>query len=142
LTRASTRRAAPSTSSFVGEDPGRNKEVTSFTADDLYLFNEGTHRNLASKLGAHVLGDHRSPATYFAVWAPNARSAAVVGDFNGWDPDAHPLRELGGPGIWEGVVCSAGPGQVYKYEITTVTGARVQKADPVAFRCEEPPRTG
>ncbi len=142
MTRASTRRAAPSTSSFVGEDPGRNKEVTSFTADDLYLFNEGTHRNLASKLGAHVLGDHRSPATYFAVWAPNARSAAVVGDFNGWDPDAHPLRELGGSGIWEGVVCSVGPGQVYKYEITTVTGARVQKADPMAFRCEEPPRTG
>jgi 1,4-alpha-glucan branching enzyme len=134
--------AAPSTSSFVGEDPGGVEQVTLFSADDLYLFNEGTHRNLASKLGAHFLGDHKSPATYFAVWAPNASSVAVVGDFNGWDPDAHPLRELGVSGIWEGAVSSAGPGHVYKYEITTGTGDRVQRADPVAFRCEEPPGTG
>ena len=39
----------------------------SFTVDDLYLFNEGTHRNLASKLGAHVVRDGKDPATHFAV---------------------------------------------------------------------------
>ena len=120
----------------------RAKDVTLFTDDDLYLFNEGTHRNLAAKLGAHPLSDRGLPGTYFAVWAPSGRSVSVIGDFNGWDAEAHPLRELGVSGIWEGVIASATPGHIYKYEIETESGAHLQKADPFAFYCEEPPRTG
>jgi 1,4-alpha-glucan branching enzyme len=113
-----------------------------FTDDDLHLFNEGTHRNLAAKLGAHLLRDLGRQGTYFAVWAPGARSVSVVGDFNGWDRGANRLRPRGVSGIWEGVVPSAGAGDIYKYEITTGAGARLQKADPMAFFCEKPPLTG
>ncbi len=138
-------RAARSTNSPPDPAPVKeveDKDVTLLTDDDIYLFNEGTHRNLSSKLGAHVLKDKGREGTYFSVWAPNAQGVAVVGDFNGWDGEAHPLHERGVSGIWEGVVATAGPGHIYKYEITTDSGARLQKADPVAFYSEVPPKTG
>jgi 1,4-alpha-glucan branching enzyme len=107
---------------------------------DLYLFREGTHTRLHEKLGAHVLAD----ATRFAVWAPNAQSVAVVGDFNAWDPRAHPMRQAAdSSGVWEAWVPQAKPGSVYKYHVVSKQGNfRVDKADPFAFRCEQPPRTG
>ena len=67
---------------------------------DLYLFNEGTHLRLWEKLGAHPVDG----GTYFAVWAPNAERVSVIGDFNGWDPERHPLRSRDRSGVWEGVV--------------------------------------
>ncbi|HZU80382.1 MAG TPA: 1,4-alpha-glucan branching protein GlgB [Acidimicrobiales bacterium] len=106
--------------------------------DDLYLFNEGTHRALAGKLGAHP----QRGGTYFAVWAPSARSVTVMGDFNGWDGEAAPLAPRGSSGIWEGVVAGAEAGHVYKYVVTAPDGRRLEKADPFAARAEEPPRTG
>jgi 1,4-alpha-glucan branching enzyme len=112
------------------------------SADDLYLFNEGTHRHLADKLGAHVLAGTGSEGVRFAVWAPNASSVAVIGDFNGWDAQADPLTVRGSSGIWEGVVTAARAGDVYKYAITTGDGRVLDKADPVAFFSEVPPRTG
>jgi 1,4-alpha-glucan branching enzyme len=117
-------------------------DITLITGDDLYLFNEGTHRRLASFMGAHPLPDKRRRATSFAVWAPNAKDVSVVGDFNDWSGSEHALRPRDGSGIWEGVFRGITPGQIYKYEITTPTGERFQKADPFAFRTEEPPRTG
>ena len=71
------------------------------TPDDLFLFNQGTHYRLHDKLGAHVV----SGGTHFAVWAPNAERVSVIGDFNRWDPHAHPLRVRDdGSGIWEGFI--------------------------------------
>jgi 1,4-alpha-glucan branching enzyme len=109
------------------------------TDEDVYLFNEGTHRRLAGKLGAHQLGPE---GTAFAVWAPGARAVSVIGDFNGWDPAADPLGPRASSGIWVGVVPGAAPGHVYKYAITTGGGERLEKADPYAFAAERPPRTG
>jgi 1,4-alpha-glucan branching enzyme len=63
-------------------------DPTRLSADDLYLFNEGTHRTLATKLGAHF---RAGEGTSFAVWAPNARSVSVMGDFNYWNPTNLPL---------------------------------------------------
>ncbi len=64
---------------------------------DLYLYREGTHSRLYEKLGAHLV----EGATEFAVWAPNAASVSVVGDFNGWDPRKHPMRQAGdASGVW------------------------------------------
>jgi 1,4-alpha-glucan branching enzyme len=65
--------------------------------DDLYWFNEGTHRHLGEKLGAHVV----SGGTSFSVWAPNAIAVSVMGDFNGWDPNDQPLAPRASSGIWE-----------------------------------------
>jgi 1,4-alpha-glucan branching enzyme len=107
------------------------------TGHDLYLFREGTHTRLYEKLGAHVGPD----ATRFAVWAPNAESVAVVGDFNGWDPRAHPMTGSDA-GIWTAHVAQARPGSLYKFHVVSRHGGyRVDKADPFAFRCELAPRT-
>jgi 1,4-alpha-glucan branching enzyme len=107
--------------------------------DDLYLFNEGTHRHLGEKLGAHVWP---GGGVSFGVWAPNAVRVSVVGDFNYWNRDADPLAPRGSSGIWEGAVSGAAPGHVYKFAITTPTGAVVEKADPFARCTENPPKTG
>ena len=68
---------------------------------DLHLIAEGRHLELWTKLGAHVVEHDGVTGTAFAVWAPNARAVSVVGDFNGWDGRAHPLRTLGASGVWE-----------------------------------------
>ena len=70
---------------------------------DLYLAGEGRHERLYEVLGAHV----RDGGVSFAVWAPNARAVAVVGDFNDWQPT--PMQHLGESGIWEAVVDGAAP---------------------------------
>ena len=68
---------------------------------DLHLAMEGRHEHLYERLGAHVRELDGVVGTAFAVWAPNARSVSVVGDFNSWDGRLHPMRSLGASGIWE-----------------------------------------
>src|SRR5207237_9882780 len=77
--------------------------------------------------------------TAFAVWAPNARSVSVVGDFNSWDGRLHPMRSLGSAGIWELFIPGLDSGERYKFEIRTQDGALRLKADPLAFHAEVPP---
>jgi 1,4-alpha-glucan branching enzyme len=109
------------------------------SADDLYLFAEGTHGRLADKLGAHP----HAAGTSFAVWAPNAEGVSVIGDFNGWNVEADPLSPVRSSGIWSGDVVSARPGHAYKFHIRSRhAGFRVDKADPFAFHAETPPKTG
>ncbi|HVT17648.1 MAG TPA: 1,4-alpha-glucan branching protein GlgB [Thermoanaerobaculia bacterium] len=79
--------------------------------------------------------------THFAVWAPNAQSVSVIGDWNGWDKKADPLAPRGGSGLWEGFLAGAAPGARYKYHIVSrLHGYRVDKADPFAFHAETPPQ--
>src|SRR5687768_9668269 len=87
------------------------------TEQDLYLFNEGTHFRLYERLGAHPITFNGIAGTHFGVWAPNARSVSVVGDFNDWQPRAHPLATRGGSGIWDGFIAGVGRGARYKYHI-------------------------
>jgi len=120
----------------------KRAEVTLLSADDLHYFNEGTHDRLFEKLGAHPLIVDGVRGTYFAVWAPNARWVSVIGDFNRWDPAAHPLQPREQSGIWEGFLPGVGPGARYKYHIVSRHGGYlVDKADPLAFAAEPPPRT-
>ena len=108
------------------------------TGHDLYLFREGTHARLYEKLGAHLLGD----GTQFAVWAPNASQVAVIGDFNGWDPRAHPMQPSEA-GVWTAKVPQARQGSLYKFQVVSKHASfRADKSDPFALRCETPPRTG
>jgi 1,4-alpha-glucan branching enzyme len=109
---------------------------------DLHLFNEGRHFELAGAFGAQALTIEGVPGVRFAVWAPNARRVAVVGDFNSWDARRHPMRARYPAGVWELFVPRIGPGARYKYDIVGPDGARVpQKADPVARQTEPPPAT-
>jgi len=74
------------------------------TDQDLYLFNEGTHFRLHEKLGAHPGTDGGREGTWFAVWAPDAESVTVIGDFNGWDKRATPMAQRAQSGVWEAFV--------------------------------------
>jgi 1,4-alpha-glucan branching enzyme len=105
---------------------------------DVHLFNEGTHHKLWEKLGSHLVPG----GVMFGVWAPNASNVSVVGDFNSWDVDAHPLRERAGSGIWEGFIPDLERGTTYKYNIRSRhNGYTVNKADPMAVHHEVPPAT-
>jgi 1,4-alpha-glucan branching enzyme len=106
---------------------------------DLHLVREGRHEQLYELLGAHPRELDGVTGVSFAVWAPNAASVSVVGDFNGWDGRLHPMRSLGAAGIWELFLPEAAPGQRYKFEIRTRDGKLRLKADPFAFRTEVPP---
>jgi 1,4-alpha-glucan branching enzyme len=119
-----------------------NQSWSLLTEDDLYFFNEGTHSELYRKLGAHPIRHDGIEGTYFAVWAPNAEEVSVIGDFNRWHPGVHCLHPRGQSGIWEGFVPGARRGDRYKYHIVSRFGGyTVDKADPIAFTGELPPRT-
>src|SRR5437868_14985727 len=84
---------------------------------DLYLFGTGAHAQAYDKLGAHVAEEEGTQGVRFAVWAPNAQAASVVGDFNGWKAGADPLSPTGDSGIWQGFVPDISPGEAYKYAL-------------------------
>jgi 1,4-alpha-glucan branching enzyme len=106
---------------------------------DLHLFNEGTHRRLWEKLGAHprVIDGVRGVA--FAVWAPNARRVSVVGEFCQWDGRLYPMRILGASGVYELFVPELEPGALYKFELVTREGLVRVKTDPFAAKMQQAP---
>ncbi|OSM42822.1 1,4-alpha-glucan branching protein GlgB [Nesterenkonia sp. PF2B19] len=122
-------------------DPHRFSPVLG--ALDEHLFAEGTHHRLWDALGAHLITHEGVDGVHFAVWAPNASRVAVVGDFNHWNPDEHPMRPVGSTGVWETFVPGVVEGTVYKYDLHDRDGHHLpQKADPVGFGAEHPPATG
>jgi 1,4-alpha-glucan branching enzyme len=117
--------------------------MTLLTADDLWLFNEGAHTRLYERLGAHARpGPGGESGCSFGVWAPNARRVSVLSDGNGWTPGADVLEPEDSSGVWSGWVAGIGPGDRYKFHVESwVGGYAVDKADPLAFAAEMPPRT-
>ncbi|HZI25514.1 MAG TPA: 1,4-alpha-glucan branching enzyme, partial [Chryseolinea sp.] len=109
---------------------------------DIYLFKSGKHYKLYEKLGAHVIHSLDHEGTYFAVWAPNAKSVSVLGNFNHWQEKHHRLNpRWDESGIWEGFFTDIHHGEAYKYGIHSNTGEYVVKADPFSAFCEPPPKT-
>jgi 1,4-alpha-glucan branching enzyme len=107
---------------------------------DLHLLNEGRHWKMYNKLGAQLRTVGGVDGVNFAVWAPNATSVAVVGDFNGWDGRRHPMRKHIPSGFWELFVPGLGEGTLYKYQIRFHDEV-FEKSDPLGFAAEVPPRT-
>jgi 1,4-alpha-glucan branching enzyme len=117
-------------------------ENSLITDNDLHLFNEGTHARLYGKLGAHRAKIGDSEGTYFAVWAPNADRVSVIGNFNAWDKESHPLSRRANSGIWEGFIPQADKGTLYKYFMRSrLMGYSAEKADPFSVFNEIPPKT-
>ncbi len=111
------------------------------TAETLYLFNEGTLSGMYEHFGAQVI-DRARQLTRFAVWAPNAERVSVIGDFNGSDPQPHPMQPQGDSGVYLTTVPGMGKGSLYKYHIQSPRhGFSGDKADPVSFAVEIPPKT-
>ena len=104
---------------------------------DLHLAGEGRHERIYERLGAHL---EEAGGVRFAVWAPNARGVAVVGDWNEWRAEAGRLAPAGSSGIWQGVAADAREGDAYKFAVLGADGVLRLKADPYAFRAEVPPR--
>ncbi|MFC3810079.1 1,4-alpha-glucan branching protein GlgB [Lacihabitans lacunae] len=122
----------------------QNVEAYSLLSDfDIGLFMSGKHYKLYEKLGSHVVKNQEVLGTYFAVWAPNAETVSVIGDFNGWNKTSHQLfPRWDSSGIWEGWISNIGNGEVYKYAIKSkIGGQELEKGDPFALRWEESPKT-
>ena len=129
--------------SWSADDPYRF--VPTVGDVDLYLWGEGRHEQLWDVLGAHYRPHEDVEGTGFSVWAPHARAARVVGDFNGWDGTQHAMRRLDDNGVWELFVPGLRPGSAYKFELLTADGRYgdvwVKRADPMARYTEVPPAT-
>jgi len=109
---------------------------------DLHLFSEGRHWHAYRILGAHQREVDGIPGVLFAVWAPNAARASVVGEFNEWDGRRHPMRSRGGSGVWELFIPDLGPGNLYKFELRNqATGEIIIKSDPYGRQFEQRPAT-
>lgn len=108
---------------------------------DRYLFGQGTHYEIYEKLGAHPMTLNGTKGVYFAVWAPHAVSVSLVGDFNNWDPESHPMTLLETSGIYEIFAPGLKEGSLYKFAIATQTGKLLFKADPYARSAEFRPGT-
>ena len=108
---------------------------------DRYLFGQGTHYEIYEKLGAHPMTLDGKRGVYFAVWAPHAASVSLVGDFNNWEPESHPMTLLETSGIYEIFVPGLKEGNLYKFAIVTQTGKLLFKADPYARSAEFRPGT-
>lgn len=114
-----------------------------FTDFDIDLFKSGKHYQLYKKLGSHPLELNGQKGTYFAVWAPTAKSVSVVGDFNYWIEGDHKLFvRWDESGIWEGFIPGIDQGSLYKYKIHSHNNdIKTEKADPFARYCQHPPNT-
>ncbi len=119
------------------------ENVTLFSDQDIYLFKQGNHFRLYDKLGSHIVTAGNTQGAYFALWAPNAKSVSVVGDFNNWNKKSHYLqRREDDSGIWEGFLPGIAQGASYKYHLVSrYNNYSVDKGDPFAFRWESPPET-
>ncbi len=123
-------------------DNSAHESFSLLTDFDIHLFRSGKHFKLYEKLGAHVVTHNNVKGTYFAVWAPNAKSISVIGYFNHWQKGQHKLYpRWDGSGIWEAFFADIGHGEAYKYAVETQAGEVFDKADPFAAYAETPPKT-
>lgn len=136
--------------SYQYEAVGHNGQERSFadpyafpsriTDFDMYLLREGKHLYSYEKMGAHLCELEGVKGVSFAVWAPNAYRVSVIGDFNGWDARVHPMRLLGGSGIWELFIPGLAEGEIYRFDIISHNrGYHGQKSDPYGFYSEVRP---
>src|SRR5205085_5553341 len=119
------------------DKPAAPESFSLFSDFDIHLFKSGKHFKLYEKLGAHEVMNGDTRGTYFAVWAPNATSISVLGNFNNWERGKHKLNpRWDESGIWEGFFPGVLKGETYKYGIQSNTGEYLQKADPFAMYAE------
>nr|WP_316624757.1 1,4-alpha-glucan branching protein GlgB [uncultured Ruminococcus sp.] len=105
----------------------------------LDLFHGGDAVRAYEFFGAHDYWMDGCPGTMFRVWAPNALSVSVVGDFNGWDQNANHMHKISEGGVWEGWVANLGETAIYKFCVETPWFEKILKSDPYAFHTQTRP---
>ncbi len=120
---------------------GKRKKSYEIGELDGYLFGQGNHYEIYKKLGAHMVKNGKQSGVYFAVWAPNAKSVSVVGEFNDWDMNANPMQREENIGIYSCFIPGVKKYSMYKYCIETYKGEYIFKADPYANHAELRPGT-
>ena len=121
------------------EEQKKEENKVFISEADQYLFAQGTHYDIYKKLGAHPSTEDGVKGMYFAVWAPNAASVHVIGTFNDWNEESHPMEKLGPGGIHKIFIPGVGENEMYKYLIQTPAGEKLYKADPFANYTEMRP---
>lgn len=124
--------------------PTIDQDALSMLSDfDLYLFGQGKGYRIYEKMGAHLRTINGVVGVNFALWAPNALSVSIIGDFNDWQHGANPMhlrhQDLG---IWECFVPGVSVGALYKYAIASrFNNYTAEKSDPYGFAAELRPKT-
>ncbi|MDQ0203465.1 1,4-alpha-glucan branching protein GlgB [Pectinatus haikarae] len=108
---------------------------------DIYLYHQGTNYHSYGLFGAHFTNSGNISGVRFTVWAPDAESVSVVGNFNGWDKNSHIMKKLSDGEIWHIFIPHLTENSLYKYAIKTADGRLIYKADPYAFYAEKKPNT-
>src|SRR5881392_1467986 len=117
------------------------KHFSLFSEYDILLFKTGKHFRIYNHLGSHVIDEGGLRGVYFSVWAPNAKSVSLIGDFNFWDRETHLMfPRWDSSGIWEIFVEGLEQGMNYKYFVISKNNSSAEKSDPFAFYCETPSR--
>ena len=119
-----------------GDDARIMNRITKSKEMPVYLFHQGTNAHAWELLGAHR---QLNGKTSFCTWAPHAAAVSVVGDFNGWDAEAHPMTRLNDQGLWGVTVEETHDYDCYKYRIITGDGRTLYKADPISYHTQTPP---
>lgn len=99
------------------------------------VFHAGDSTHAYDFFGAHLDSRDGVDGVVFRVWAPNALSVAVVGDFNDRDNNTNQMTNLG-DGIWETFISGAKQYDSYRFCIETPSFEKVMKSDPFAFYSE------
>ena len=120
-----------------------NMDPVHFSEYDIFLFKSGRHFKLYEKFGSQPKTIDGVRGVYFSVWAPAAKNVSVIGDFNGWDPDASFMNvRWDNSGIWEVFIPGIGIGAIYKFHITAACSKfSADKSDPFAYFTEVSPGT-
>lgn len=119
----------------------KNNSKVFVSEADQYLFAQGTHYDIYKKLGAHPSEENGKAGMFFGVWAPNAKVVYVIGTFNDWNENSHPMEKLGPGGIHSLFIPDVAVNELYKYLIITQEDEKLYKADPFANYAEMRPGT-
>lgn len=119
------------------------RSIPVLTDQDIHLWHESRFFKSYDKLGCHLCqNSHGVEGAHFAVWAPSATKVSVIGDFNDWEEDKHPLTFSSQTGVWSGFLAGVGVDALYKYAITSAQdGYQTHRADPYAFAAQLRPQT-
>lgn len=107
----------------------------------LFLFHQGTNYHSHQLLGCHHMEWEGVQGYRFAVWAPHAKEISVVGSFNQWGRNEHVLKKITNEGLWGGFFSDIPEKVPYKYNIISMNGDELMKADPYALQSELRPAT-